>query len=47
MHNAKGPFTNVFEELVELLCSFVLKLLFNLSVEIIEDAIENFFLLIV
>jgi hypothetical protein len=47
MHNTKGPFTKDFEELVELLCSFILKLLFNLRVEIVEDAIENFFLEVV
>ena len=47
MHNTKGPFTKDFKELVELLRSFVLKLLFNLRVEIVEYAIENFLLEVV
>jgi hypothetical protein len=47
MHNAKGPFAKDFEELVELFCSFVLKLLLNLRIKIVKDAIENFFLEVV
>ena len=47
MHYAESAFSNYFEKLVELICTFVLKFLFNLSVKVVEYAIEDLFLKVI
>lgn len=47
MNYAKGSLAHHLKKLIKFFCVLILELLFNLSIEIVENSIEYFFLKII